>query len=87
MYISKKFSEKLEKHLWHGVFCESCGITDNSLLKVKSDKGAMLEIWPKKKLKEHLKLVLSSIRVGVVAKTDNEIYILSTVEIHSYFSF
>ena len=41
----------------------------------------------KKKLKEHLKLVLSSIRVGVVAKTDDEIYILSTVEIHSYFSF
>ena len=44
----KKYSKKLEKHLWHGPFCgESCCITYHSLLKVKSNKGALLEIWLK----------------------------------------
>ena len=41
----------------------------------------------KKTEKEHLRLVLSPIRVGVVVKTDNEIYVLNTVKIYSYFSF
>ena len=40
----------------------------------------------KKKLKEHLRLVLSSIGVGVVVKTDDKIYFSSNTEIHSYFS-
>ena len=34
---------------------------------------------------ERLRLVISSIRVGVVAKTD-EVYVSSTIKIYSYFS-
>ena len=26
----KKYLEKLEKHLWHGLFCESCLIRDHT---------------------------------------------------------
>ena len=37
--------------------------------------------------KEHLRLVISSIRVGVVAKTDDEVYVSSTIKMYSYFSF
>ena len=42
--------------------------------------------YQKDKQKKHLRLVISSIRVGVVAKTDHEIYALSTIKICSYFS-
>lgn len=35
---------------------------------------------PKKTKKEHIRLVISSIRVGVVTKTDDEIYVLNTVK-------
>ena len=42
--IFQKYSEKLEKHQQGGLFCESCGVTYHSLLKVKSKKGALLEI-------------------------------------------
>ena len=35
MYMSKKYSEKLEKHLWRGLFCESCGITYRNLLEIQ----------------------------------------------------
>ena len=31
--------------------------------------------------REHLRLVISSIGVGVVAKTDDEVYVLSTIKI------
>ena len=39
--------------------------------------------------KERLRLVISSIsiRVGVVAKTDDEVYVSSTIKLYSYFSF
>ena len=121
MYIWNKYSGKLEKHLLRGLFCCSCGITYHSLLKVKSNKRALLEIWvskyetsshldmnenlrfkqlwlnyiqhkkktgkKKKKRKEHLRLVLNSIRVGTVVKTDDEIYVLGTIKIYSYFPF
>ena len=36
--------------------------------------------------KGHVRLVIGSIDVGVVAKTDEEIYVLSTVKIYCYFS-
>ena len=36
---------------------------------------------------ERLRLMISSIRVGVVAKTDDEVYVSSTIKIYSYFSF
>ena len=32
------------------------------------------------KQKEHLRLVISSVRVGVVPKTDDEVYVLSTIK-------
>ena len=35
------YSGKLEKHRWYGLFCESCWITDHSLLTVNSNKGAI----------------------------------------------
>ena len=41
----------------------------------------------RKKKKEHIRLVISSIRVGVVAKTADEIYVLRTIKVWSYFSF
>ena len=39
--------------------------------------------------KEHLnlRLVISSIRVAVIAKTDDDIYVLSTIKLYSYFLF
>ena len=37
--------------------------------------------------KERIRLVISSIRVGVVAKTDDEVYVSSTIKMYSYFSF
>ena len=37
--------------------------------------------------KEQLRLVISSIIVGKVAKTDDEIYVLSSIKRYSYFSF
>ena len=43
--------------------------------------------YQKDKQKKHLRLVISSIRVRVVAKTDDEIDALSTIKIYSYFSF
>ena len=43
MIMSKKYLEKLEKYLWRGLFCESCEVTYHSLLKVKSNEGALLE--------------------------------------------
>ena len=30
----KKYWKKLDKHLWQGLFCETCAITHHSLLKV-----------------------------------------------------
>ena len=43
---------------------------------------------PKKQTKkEHLRLVTSPIRVDMIAKTDDEVYVLSTIKIYSYFSF
>ena len=37
--------------------------------------------------KEGLRLGISSIRVGAVAKTDDEVYVSSTIKMYSYFSF
>ena len=38
----KKVLEKLDKHLWRGIFCESCMITNHILLKTNH---FLLEIW------------------------------------------
>ena len=32
-YIQKKYLEKLQKHLWRGLICESSWIKDHSLLR------------------------------------------------------
>ena len=40
-----------------------------------------------RKNKEHVRLVISSIRVGVLAKTNDEIYVLSTIQIYSFHLF
>ena len=48
----------------------------------------MIELYKQPKntnTKEHLGLVISSIRVGVVAKTDDGVYILNTIKIYSDF--
>ena len=37
--------------------------------------------------KERLRLVISTFRVGVTDKTDDEIYVSSILKMHSYFSF
>ena len=36
---------------------------------------------------ERLRLAISSIRVGVVAKTDDEVYVSSIIKVYSYYSF
>ena len=41
----------------------------------------------KQKRQEYLRSVIRSIRVTAVAKTDDEIYILSTTKIYTYISF
>ena len=119
MYISKKYSKKLEKHLWRALFCKSFGITYHSLPDVKYDtrnltkvlfttlnykkkrdniKGSYafqataIELYkqPKetnRKRTPKISLVISSIRVGVVGKTDDEVYVSSIIKIYSYFLF
>ena len=43
---------------------------------------------PKKQArKDPLRLAISSTGVGVVAKSDDEVYILNTMKVYSYFSF
>ena len=37
--------------------------------------------------KARLRLVISSIKVGVFAKTDDELYVSGTIKMYSYFSF
>ena len=47
VYVKKVFGN-LEKYLWHDLFWgESCWITYHNLLKVKSNKDALREIWQK----------------------------------------
>ena len=121
MYISKTYSKKLGKHMWCGLFCDSCGITCHRLLNKKYNKGLTrnstkvlftalkykksshgdikgksafqtiaieLHKQPKGTNRNHFsRLVISSIRVGVVAKTDDEVYVSSTIKMYSYFSF
>ena len=41
----------------------------------------------KKTEKERLRLVISSIKVGVVAKTDDQVCVSKTIKMYSYFSF
>ena len=38
----KKYWKKLDKHLWRGLFCESCTFTHHSLLKINH---TLLGIW------------------------------------------
>ena len=42
---------------------------------------------PKKQTKQNITLAINSVRVGMVAKTNDEIYVLSTIKTYSYFSF
>ena len=42
---------------------------------------------PKKQTKQNIRLAINSVRVGMVAKTNDEIYVLSTIKTYSYFSF
>ena len=66
MYIFKKYFKKLEKHLWRGLFCESCEIhtTDylmwntTKVLYYKFDEGVIYntKIWKSTELlKENLR--------------------------------
>ena len=76
----KRFLRKLEKHLRRDLICEGCEITDHSLLKDNKTKK-------NKNTKEHIRLVIVSTGVHVVAKIDEEIYVLSIIRIHSYLLF
>ena len=59
----------------------------HSLLKVKSNKAALLEIKPnnhlnnqkKKKKKNHLRIVISSIRVGAVSSVLEQLAVVLLV--------
>ena len=42
---------------------------------------------PKKQTKQNIRLAINSVRVGMVAKTNDEIYVLKTIKTYSYFSF
>ena len=51
-------------------------------------KQSQLSFLNKQNSKEQLRLVISSIRVGVVAKVDDDVlHVLSTIKTYSYFSF
>ena len=54
---------------------------------INSQKTTTTTTTTKQTEKERLRLVISSIRVGVVAKTNDEIYVLNTMKMYSYFSF
>ena len=62
--IYQKSIQKAGKHLRRGLFCKNCGITYHSLLKVKSNKGALLEIWQK--------VLFPALRVKRGSHDDNE---------------
>ena len=61
--MSKKYLEKLEKHLRRGLFCKSCGITYYSVLKVKPNKDALLEL---------VKVLLVALKYRKSSHGDNE---------------
>ena len=50
-------------------------------------KQSRLNYITKKNPKKHMRLVIDSTGVHVVVKIVDEIYVLSTFEIYSYFSF
>ena len=46
-----------------------------------------LDKQPKKQTKQNIRLAINSVRVGMVAKTNDGIYVLSAIKTYSYFSF
>ena len=54
----KTYKKKLDKHLWWGLFCESCVITQHRLLKwishfARNLKKVLTEVWKDKKKKSN----------------------------------
>ena len=47
IYLKSFWEGEVEKHMWLDLFCESCRITDQSLLKVKFNADALLGVWRK----------------------------------------
>ena len=82
-----------------GLYCESCGFRYHRLLNVKYNKCPLLEILlgdikGKSAFQTIVtnrnyfsRLLISSLRVSMAAKTDDEVYVSSTIKIYSYFSF
>ena len=58
----------------------------NLNLRFKQLRWNYINSQKKQTEKERLRLVIGSIRVGVVPKTNDEIYISSTIKMYSYFS-
>ena len=56
------------------------------LFKQPKQKQQQQQQQKKKTEKEHLRFVIISIRVGVFAKNDGEICVLSTIKTYNYFS-
>ena len=56
-------------------------------MKEKRDWMIRTTKYKSNKKKEHIRLVMVSTGVDVVAKTDDEVYVLSIIKIYSYFSF
>ena len=56
-------------------------------LHFKQSRFIYINNQKQQKKKEHTRLVIFSIEIDVVARSDDEIYVLSTIKIYSYFSF
>ena len=61
---------------------------DNMKKKLRLQKFMIdLDKQGKKQTKQNIRLAVNSVRIGVIAKTIDEIYVLSTIKKYSYFSF
>ena len=87
----KKYLKKLNRYLWWGLFCEVAWLYTTDYLKwikhfVRNLERVLTEVWKNKKTKENMKEIkeheISDTLhwgLGVVSKTDDEIYVSISV--------
>ena len=67
----KKYWKKLDKHLWQGLFCESCEITHhNKWIRhfSRTLRKVLTEVWKDKEAKENMKEFLIQIKANELCK-------------------
>ena len=95
LYFKKVFEKARKIYMARSVFMKIVGLYRKKALTAilkqnlcsKQMRLNYVNSQNKETEKERLRLVISSIRVGVVAKTDDEVYVSSTTKMYRQFSF